>query len=450
MKYKTQCLEDELYQLMEELYPLCRSITGEGVRETLKILRRYIPIELKEVSSGTVVYDWTVPKEWKIRGAWIKYENEERHIIDFENTNLHIMSYSRPVHMKMTFKELDKHLYYIEDHPDWIPYLTTYYNDNWGICMSYNHYMSLDRNKTYEVCIDSELMDGFLTYGELLIQGRTKDEFLISTYLCHPSLCNDNLSGIVVSTYLSKILMEQENLKYSYRFVFVPETIGAITWLALNEGVWCNIKFGLVATCLGDRNRFCYKKSRNGNEIIDKATIQALKELRFPYKEMDYYPGGSDERQYGSLGINIPVGSLTRGLYVTDHIPPQPFEEYHSSADNLEFISRKALNESLNVYLKVVHIIENNQTYISMNPKCEPCLGKRGLYSKVGSQKMASNRDVSMRYLMCYSDGKHDLIDIANMLHVSFDDICDFAKMLEETGLLRVFGMSENEGGFMK
>lgn len=438
MKFEWIDLEDEMFGLMTELYPLCRSITGEGVAETIKILQKQIPLIKREVASGTKVYDWTVPDEWHIKSGWLKYKDSENHIVDFKNSNLHIMNYSRPIHEYLTYDEVVKHIHFIKEHPDWIPYLATYYNDNWGICMSYNQYLLLDKNKIYEVNIDTKLLKGSLSYGELYIPGSNQEEFLVSTYLCHPSLCNDNLSGVVVSAYLAKKLLTEKSLKYSYRFLFIPETIGAISWLALNEEKWKSIKHGLVATCLGDKNKFCYKKSRDGEKIIDKAVVQALKDLHFPFKIMNYYPGGSDERQYGSIGVNLPVGSLTRGLYVTDDIPPHPFKEYHSSADNLEFICKKSLNESLNAYLKTIYMVENNGHYLSLNQKCEPCLGKRNLYSLIGSPRSAVMRDVAIRYLMCYSDGKNDLLDIAAMIQVPFDSIYEAAEDLSSAGLIKL------------
>lgn len=304
--------------------------------------------------------------------------------------------------------------------------------------MPYSLVSRLDRNKEFEVYIDTELFEGSLTYGEAFIQGggQTQDEILLSTYLCHPSLCNDNLSGVVLTTYLAKLLSSQNALRYSYRFIFVPETIGAITWLANNEDRFEHIKYGLVATCVGDGSSFVYKKSRQGNLSIDRIVEKALIDSKKKFRLMDYYPGGSDERQYGSPGINLPVGSLARGLYMTETIPPRPFKEYHTSADNLSFVKAEYLQESLEIYMTVMQYIEKNRKYYSLNMKGEPFLAKRKLNLAVGSGKGVYYTDVAIRFIMCYSDGTDDLIEIARKAQIDFEEILAAAKILEDVGLL--------------
>ncbi|MDH3378048.1 MAG: DUF4910 domain-containing protein, partial [Gammaproteobacteria bacterium] len=265
----TRTVGQTMHELMSELYPLCRSITGEGVRKTLEILGRLLPLKIHEVPTGTRVFDWTVPKEWNIRDAYIKNARGER-IVDFQKLNLHVVSYSSPVNRRIPLDELQKHLFSLPDHPDWIPYRTSYYNENWGFCVSERQRESL-KDDTYEVCIDSSLEDGSLTYAEHFLQGELDDEILISCHICHPSLCNDNLSGVILSTHLAKYLSQQTIHRYSYRFLFIPGTIGSITWLARNENKLDLIRYGLVVTCVGDGGRFTYKKSRRGDTEIDLA-----------------------------------------------------------------------------------------------------------------------------------------------------------------------------------
>lgn len=429
----------DMHDLMTQLYPLCRSITGDGVRETLNILQKQIPfLEQHEVPTGTEVYDWIIPKEWKVKEAWLKYKDSDEKIIDYKDLNLYLLNYSRPFKGIIDYETLREHCFTLEDYPDWTPYRTAYYSDTWGFCMPYSLFSKLNEDREFEVYIDTELVEGSLTYGEAFIQGGgvIQDEILISTYLCHPSLCNDNLSGVVLTTYLAKLLSSRNDLRYSYRFIFVPETIGAISWLANNEDRFEHIKYGLVATCVGDGSPFVYKKSRQGNLDIDRIVEKVLIDSNKRFRLMDYYPGGSDERQYGSPGISLPVGSLVRGLYTTETIPPKPFEEYHTSADNLSFVKAEYLQESLEVYMTVMQYIEKNSKYYSLNMKGEPFLAKRKLNLAVGSGKGIYYTDVAIRFLMCYSDGTDDLIEIARKAQIDFEEILAAAKILEDAGLL--------------
>jgi len=416
-----------MYQLVERLYPICRSITGNGVRETLKIVKEHIPLEVHEVPTGTSVFDWTVPKEWNIRDAYVKDSNGKR-IIDFQKSNLHVVNYSVPIKKTMPLEELKAHLYTLPDHPNWVPYRTTYYKEDWGFCLSHNEFLAL-KNEEYEVCIDSSLEDGHLTYGEFFLQGASEEEFLISCHTCHPSLCNDNLSGIALASYLGKYL-STFSLRYSYRFLFIPGTIGSITWLALNEEKASNIKHGLVMACAGDSGITTYKKSRQGNAEIDNTVIHVLKESGEDYEIIDFFPYGYDERQYCSPGFNLPVGCLMR-------TPNGRYPEYHTSADNLDFVRPEFLTDSLAKYLAVLNTIENNKRYVNQNPKCEPQLGKRGLYEQVGGQLGSVVSQLALLWVLNLSDGEHSLLDISKRSGETFDSIKLAADRLSDCGLLK-------------
>ena len=363
-----------MYQLISELYPFCRSITGEGVRKTLHTLSTIIPVDIHEVPSGTKVFDWEIPKEWNIRDAFIK-DAKGNKILDFNELNLHVLNYSIPVNKQVTLDELKEHLFTLPEQPDLIPYKTSYYQENWGFCMSHNQFLSL-KDEMYHVYVDSSLTKGSLTYGELLIKGETSQEVLISTHICHPSLCNDNLSGIAVATYLAKDLLSK-SVKYSYRFLFIPGTIGSIAWLSLNEKSVHRIKHGLVLTLLGDKSDFTYKKSRKGNAEIDRTVEAYLNTSGKQYDLKDFIPYGYDERQYCSPGFDLPVGCFTRKSF-------GEFPEYHTSADNLSFVKAEKLGESLDAISDILDMIEKNETYVNLNPKCEPQLGKHGLYEQIG------------------------------------------------------------------
>ncbi len=416
----------EMHALMTELYPICRSITGNGLRQTLKILQKRIPLEIHEVPSGTKVFDWTVPKEWNVRDAYVKNSKGEK-IIDFKKLNLHLLNYSTPVNAKMPLSELKKHLFTLPKYPDLVPYLTSYYKEEWGFCLSYAQYQNLPED-TYSVVIDSSLEPGSLTYGELFLKGESQQEFLVSTYPCHPSMCDDNLSGVVLATFLAKHLSKFK-LKYSYRFLFVPETIGSITWLSRNEHKLNNIKHGLLATCVGDSGAFTYKKTRLGNADVDKAVQKALSSSEIPYKILDFVPGGSDERQYCSPGFNLAVGCLMR-------TEPDTFREYHTSADDLNFVTPRALGESFEKYLETVSIIENNAVYFNLNPKCEPQLGKRGIYDLVGAKKEEFPQ-LAMLWVLNQSDGTNSLLDISIRSGMGFAEIRRAADLLSSVGLLK-------------
>jgi aminopeptidase-like protein len=417
----------EMYQLMTRLYPICRSITGDGFRASVRLLQQHIPLEIHEVPSGTPVFDWTVPKEWNIRDAYVKNAGGEK-VIDFQQSNLHVVNYSIPIHQKMSLAELRDHLFSIPDQPEWIPYRTSYYKENWGFCLSHRQLQSLEEGE-YEVYIDASLEAGHLTYGEYYLPGQTGDEVLISCHSCHPSLCNDNLSGMALATFLAKSL-GQLSLRYSYRFLFIPGAIGAITWLCLNETQVNRIKHGLVVACVGDPGKSTYKKSRQGEAEIDRAARHVLKHSGQDYEIVDFSPYGYDERQYCSPGFNLSVGSLTR-------TPHGRYPEYHTSADNLDLVQPAYLADSLAKYLAVVNVLENNQKYLNTNPKCEPQLGKRGLYGALGGQKEAKINELAMLWVLNLADGRHSLLDIAERSALSFDTIQTAAAALLKHNLLR-------------
>jgi aminopeptidase-like protein len=419
----------DLHRFAAELYPICRSITGDGIRQTLSLIRNRIPLQIAEVPTGTPVFDWTVPKEWNIRDAYIK-NSTGRRVVDFQQSSLHVLNYSVPIHAILPLSQLKPHLFTLPEYPDWIPYRTSYYKETWGFCLTHNQMLALEEGD-YEVCIDSTLGDGHLTYGECLLRGRSTDTVLISCHACHPSLANDNLSGITVATFLAQFLAQQD-LHYSYRFLFIPGTIGAITWLARNREAARRIRHGLVLTCIGDKGGFHYKKSRRGDAEIDRAVAHVLRHCSESPEILEFSPYGYDERQYCSPGFNLPVGCLMRSVWGS-------FPEYHTSADNLDFIQPVQLAASLRVCVAIMDVLENNRRYCNQNPYCEPQLGKRNLYRSTGGDGIGM--EISARlWVLNLSDGEHSLLDIAERSGIPFSTVSDAAKLLQENGLLSVAG----------
>jgi aminopeptidase-like protein len=416
---------DGMHELATRLYPICRSITGDGVRRTLDMIQSLVPIEVREVATGTRVFDWTVPREWNIRDAWIKGPNGEK-VVDFADSTLHVMSYSTPVHRRMSLEELRPHLFSIPGKPDWIPYRTSYYNENWGFCLTHRQLEALPPGE-YEVHIDSSLELGSLTYGECLLPGSSSEEILISCHICHPSLANDNLSGIAVATWLARTLAGGD-LRFSYRFLFIPGTIGSITWLARNEEKAAAIHSGLVLTCVGDSGAFTYKRSRRGDTLIDAAMAHALAHHPDGGRLVEFSPYGYDERQFCSPGFNLPVGCLMR----TEH---GKFPEYHTSADNLNFVQAGQLGGTLALCLNVLEILELNSVYTNKLPKCEPQLGKRGLYNATGGAGI-ERENLAMLWVLNYSDGQHSLLEIAGKAGMPFSVVRRAAERLREHGML--------------
>jgi len=418
---------EELYKLVAELYPICRSITGDGVRRTLEIVDREVGgLAVSEVPTGTQVLDWTVPREWNVRDAWVADAAGER-VIDFQASNLHLLGYSMPVRATMPLAELKQHLFTLPDHPDWVPWRTSYYAGSWGFCASQRLVDSLP-DGDYEACVDTTLADGHLTYGEHLVEGQTDEEVLVSCHVCHPSLANDNLSGIAVATGLARRLAERRP-RYSYRFLFAPGTIGSITWLARNEDRVGRIRHGLVLACVGDRGGFTYKRSRRGGAEIDRAVAHVLGRSGRPHRVVDFTPYGYDERQYCSPGFDLPVGCLSRTPYAA-------YPEYHTSADDLDLVGPAPLQESLEVCWEVVQVLEADRRYVNLRPKGEPQLGRRGLYGQIGGRSDAEERQLAMLWVLNQSDGRMRLLDVAERSGVPLALLAEAAAALEEAGLL--------------
>lgn len=418
-----------MHDLAAELFPICRSITGDGVRESLRILQRYLPLQIHEVPSGTSVLDWNVPDEWNIRDAYIA-DSSGRRVVDFRANTLHVMSYSEPVRRRMSLAELRPHLHTLPDHPEWIPYRTSYYRRDWAFCLSQRQLDEMT-DGVYEVVIDSTLAPGSLTYGELVIQGTTSDEVLLSAHVCHPSLANDNLAGIAVLAHLGRALLERKQRRHTFRLLFAPGTIGALAWLARNESAVGHIRHGLILSCLGDEARpgMTYKRSRRGDAVVDRAVAHVLRASGRPHELIDFSPFGYDERQFCSPGFNLPVGLLMRSCHGR-------FAGYHSSADNLSLITPLGLADSLHALLNIVDVLEHNRVYLNLLPKGEPQLGRRGLYAPVGGHRATRDDELALLWVLNQSDGAHDLLAIADRAGLAFDIVHAAAERLVAAGLL--------------
>jgi aminopeptidase-like protein len=420
-------LGTELHDLCAELFPICRSITGDGVRATLDIVRGYLPLEIHEVPSGTAAFDWTVPPEWNIRDAYVRDESGER-LIDFQHSNLHVVGYSGPVHERLSFDELRPRLFTLPDRPQSVPYRTSYYADSWGFCLAHDDLGRFREDGTYEVVIDASLTPGALTYAECLLPGETTEEVLISTHVCHPSLANDNASGVALVTLLGRALGHRSS-RYSYRLLFIPGTIGSIVWLARNETHLDRIAHGLVVTGVGDPGPLTYKRSRQGTAVVDRAAAYVLRSGTRPHAVIDFSPYGYDERQFCSPGFNLPVGRIGR-------TPHGEYPEYHTSADDLDFVDPGQLADALAAVLDLVDVLEGNRCYLNTNPKCEPQLGRRGLYRSIGATIDRDAVEVGLLWVLNLSDGEHDLLAIAERSEISFSAIRQGADALLEHGLL--------------
>jgi aminopeptidase-like protein len=415
-----------MHALAARLYPISRSLTGEGVRATLRVLGERIPLDVVEVPSGTPVLDWTVPREWNLREAWIAGPDGQR-IVDVARNNLHVVGYSVPVRTKLPLGELQEHLHSLPQQPDLVPYRTSYWEERWGFCLPHRLRESLHEGE-YEVCVDATLAEGSLTYGELFLPGRSEREMLVSCHVCHPSLANDNLSGIAVATFLAELLGSVER-RWSYRFLFVPGTIGSIVWLERNREQAGRIRAGLVAANLGDPGGFHYKKTWQGDALIDRAVVRALRGLGEPLSVEEFVPYGYDERQYASPGFRLPVGSLTRTPYGR-------YPEYHTSADDLDFIRPQSLAGSLATYLAVVAELEAGRIYRSTSPDGEPQLGRRGLYRSLGGDDRGRERELALLWLLNLADGEHSLTDVAERSGLPPADVEQAAERLLRAGLL--------------
>ncbi|GHD88971.1 peptidase M28 [Streptomyces naganishii JCM 4654] len=431
---------EEMYALVERLYPLCRSITGDGVRATLRIVDEYIPLHVHEVPTGTQVLDWTVPQEWNIRDAYIA-DGAGRRVVDFAASSLHVLGYSVPVSATMPLAELRPHLHTLPDHPSWVPYRTSYYQPEWGFCLAQETLDAMPDGE-YEVRIDSTLADGHLTYAEHVVPGQVPDEVIVSCHTCHPSLANDNLAGIAVAVFLARELAERTPY-HTYRFVFAPGTIGAITWLARNRervngasparaeprarGM---VRHGLVLACAGDPGQLTYKRSRRGDAEIDQVMRHVLTASGRPHRVTEFTPYGYDERQYCSPGFDLGVGSLTRTPYAG-------YPEYHTSADDLDFVSPDAMADTLAVCREAFAVLDRNRRYVNLSPYGEPQLGRRGLYDALGGRSDTKQAQMAMLWVLSLSDGEHSLLDVAERSGLPFDTVADAAGALHGAGLLK-------------
>lgn len=421
-------ISNQMYSLVKELFPICRSITGNGVRKTLRILQRELPeLKIIEVPTGTKVFDWIVPKEWNIKGGYIE-TLEGKKVIDFADTNLHVMGYSLSIDKIVSREELLEMCYTIPEQPDYIPYVTSYYKERSGFCLSEKQKQALTE-ETYHVVIDSTLENGSLTYGELLIPGNSKDEIFLSTYVCHPSMANNELSGPAVAVELAKYILANKDRRYSYRIIFIPETIGSITYLSKNlDYMQKHVIAGYNISCVGDDRTYSYVESPYADTLADRVAQNVLN-FHYPeYKRYSFLHRGSDERQYCSPLVHLPLCAICRSKY-------EEYPEYHTSADNLNLVSPNGLYGAFEVYRKCIDLLENNYMYIVTTP-CEPQLGKRGLYPTL-SRRGSINETRSMTAFIAYADGKHDLVDISNRINVPIDRLLPIIKKLLDNGLIR-------------
>jgi len=416
-----------MYTTIRELFPIPRSITGDGLRQTIDILNKILPLSITEVPTGKQVFDWTIPEEWGVDEAYIENAEGVR-VVDWKESNLHVVGYSVPVDITMSLSELKQHLHTLPEHPDWIPYRTSYYSRTWGFCLTHRQLSTLPEGN-YRAVIRSRHLPGSLTLAEYLHQGESDEEVLVFSHDCHPSLANDNLSGVAIATYLAAYLRNRST-RFSYRFVFAPATIGSIAWMANNESALGRIRHGLVLSVLGGGGPFHYKVSRAGNQIIDRTAWHLLRTEYPGSQKLDFLPWGYDERQFCSPGINLPVGRLTR-------TPNGEFPEYHTSADNLEYLSPQDLGEAWLACLKIFEALECNDTYINLSPKGEPQLGRRGLYRSTGGYQHVPERQLALLWVLNQSDGNSSLLDIAERSGLQFSVLVRAAKDLEHVELIK-------------
>ncbi len=423
----TQSIGIEMHGWAKDLFPICRSITGDGVRETLAYLGKLLPeLTIHEVPSGTEAFDWTVPDEWNIRGAYIEDEAGNR-IVDFAKSNLHVVGYSTPVDEWMTLAELQPHVHSLPEQPDAIPYITSYYARRWGFCIAHAEREKLAEGR-YHVVIDSTLEPGSLTYGEVLLKGREEKEILLSTYVCHPSMANNELSGPVVTTALVRWLSSLPDRRYSYRIVFIPETIGSIVYISRHlDELRRRTVAGYVITCIGDDRAYSFLRSRDGDTLADRAAKLVMDRHAPDHVEYSYLDRGSDERQYCSPGVDLPVASIMRTRY-------QSYPEYHTSLDDLTLVTPSGLEGGFTAVRKVLELLEGNRVYKAVFP-CEPQLGKRGLYPTL-STRGAGNTVRAMTNLLAYADGTRDLVAIAALTGISAEEALENAARLVDAGLL--------------
>jgi aminopeptidase-like protein len=415
-----------MHDFLVELFPICRSITGDGLRSTLRAIGRHVPLEWHEVPTGTRVLDWTIPNEWNIRDAWLK-DPAGRTIAAFRDSNLHVVNYSAPIHRRLTLAELRPHLFSLPDRPDWIPYRTTYYDENWGFCLKHRDVEQLVEGD-YEVFIDSTLEPGSLSYAECVLPGTLAAEVLIACHVCHPSMANDSLSGVVLTTFLAAAVAKRTR-RYTYRFLFAPATIGSIAWLARQGALVDRVEHGLVLTCVGDPGPFTYKRSRRGDAEIDHAVPQVLRDRHVEHRVVEFSPYGGDERQFCSPGYDLAVGALTRTPY-------GEYSQYHTSADTPTLVSPDALAESLDLCLGVIDVLETNRRYMNLRPHGEPQLGRRGLFRAISGNVDAFSQEFPLLWVLNLADGRHTLLDVAERSGLPFERLREAAQVLSEHELV--------------
>jgi aminopeptidase-like protein len=419
----------DLLKFCKDLYKIPRSLTGKGVIETLDYIQKIIPIEIKQVKSGTKVFDWIIPPEWNIYDAYVIDVKTNKKVIDFKSHNLHVVGYSEPIDDEMSFEELEKNLYFLRDQPEAIPYITSYYSKRWGFCLSFNEFQKLDRNSRFQVFIDSQFKeDGDLTYGELIIKGKVEEEIFFSSYVCHPQMVNNELSGPSVLTGIAEFLLKKENY-YSYRFVLIPETIGSIVYLSKNlESLKKNVIGGYNISCVGDERSWSLVTSRYGNNLSDRIGEHTLKKHYPDFIKYSWLERGSDERQYCSPGVDLPISSITRTKF-------GEYPEYHTSLDNFVVVTEKGLNDSLLLYLECIDIFEKNRFYPKVKVFCEPQLGKRGLYPTI-STKESGNIVRNMMNFISYCDGSNSILEISEICGIDFEESFGYYMKMKENGLM--------------
>ncbi len=417
-------LGNSMHAMMQRLYPICRSITGEGLRATLDVLAESLPLQSRHVASGTQAHDWIINDEWNVRDAYIA-DKDGRRVVDFREHNLHLVGYSIPVRATMTLEQLRPHLHTLPAHPEWIPYRTSYYARDWGFCLPHRQLESMDEGP-YEVVVDTTLGPGVMNYAEVVIPGESSDEVMFTAHVCHPSIANDNLAGIAVASEIAKTLQSQPRRHFTYRFLFAPGTIGSIAWLSRNASTLDNIRHGLVLTGLGGPGELVYKQTRTGLRGIDKAASHVVS--RRGGEVRAYSPYGYDERQFNAIGFDLPFGRLSR-------TPHGEYPEYHTSADNLDYVKPSELVDSYVAALEIIDVLENSRRYRNLSPYGEPQLGKRGLYPSVGGQA-ASDAVMAMLWVLAYSDGTCTLLDIASRSETDFAAVRSAAENLASAGLL--------------